>query len=144
MCRHEWTDLRITTPMTTTYTRSLPFPCSAYSMHAYQQTILRSETDSSNFDCNNARCWYSLCWYWVCCASNCTLLAALLCFFVIEVRACCDFAVNVTGKKVVSIVVIFNIEVASYFSVTQQGISVSLGVSFIDFSGARGKLPPLR
>ena len=37
---------------------------------------------SSNFDCNNARSWNPLCWHALaCCASNCTLLSALPCFF---------------------------------------------------------------
>ena len=36
---------------------------------------------SSNFDSNNAQCWSPLCSPWTCYASNCTLLAALHCFF---------------------------------------------------------------
>ena len=47
----------------------------------------------------------------------------------IKIRACCDSAVDFTGKKVVSVVVIFKIELARNFSVTQQRSSVSLGVS---------------
>ena len=95
---------------------------------------------SSNFDCNNARCWYPLCWPWACCASNCTLLAALPCFFnSFEVRACCDSAVDFTGEKVVSVVVI---EVARDFYVAKQRISISWGVC--RRSGARGELPPPR
>ena len=46
----------------------------------------------------------------------------------VEVRACCDSAVDFIDKKVVSVVVIFKIDVARDFSVTQQGISISLGV----------------
>ena len=79
---------------------------------------------SSNFDCNNAyaRCWYPLCWPSACCAFNCTsfsICSATL-FLSFEVRACCDSAVDFTGKKVVSIVVIFQIEVACDFYVTKQ------------------------
>ena len=71
---HKWTDF--TTPMTTTWARSLLFPLSAYFTHAYQQTTFRSHTGSGNvvprptflilssFVCNNGRCWYSLCWPW--------------------------------------------------------------------------------
>ena len=48
----------------------------------------------------------------------------------IEVHVCvrCDSAVDFTDKKVVSVVVIFKIEVTHDFSVTQQGIRISLGV----------------
>ena len=59
-----------------------------------------------------------------------------------EVRACCDSALDFTGKKVVSVVVIFNIEVARDFYVTKQRISTSHRGVFVDFSGARGELPP--
>ena len=49
-------------------------------------------------------------------------------FLSCEVRACCDSAVDFTGKKVVSVVVIFKIEVARDFYVTKQRISTSWGV----------------
>ena len=58
------------------------------------------------------------------------VLAALPCFFrsTQEVRACCDSAVDFTDKKVVSVVVIFQIEVACDFYVPKQRISASCGV----------------
>ena len=49
-------------------------------------------------------------------------------FLSFEVRACCDSAVDFTGKKVVSVVVIFKIEVARDFYVTKQRISTFWGV----------------
>ena len=49
-------------------------------------------------------------------------------FLSFEVRACYDSAVNFTGKKVVSVVVVFKIEVARDFYVTKQRISTSRGV----------------
>ena len=49
-------------------------------------------------------------------------------FLSFEVRACCDSAVDFTGKKVVSVVVIYKIEVARDFYVTKQRISTSWGV----------------
>ena len=60
-------------------------------------------------------------------------------FLSLVVRACCDSAVAFTGKKVVSVVALFKIEVAIDFYVTKQRISTSWGV--IDFSGARGEFP---
>ena len=39
-------------------------------------------------------------------------------FLSFKVRACCDSAVDFTGKKVVSVVAIFKIEVARDFYVT--------------------------
>ena len=39
-------------------------------------------------------------------------------FLSFEVRACCDSAVNFTGKKVVSVVAIFKIQVAIDFYMT--------------------------
>ena len=65
---------------------------------------------------------------WACCALNCTLLGSCSAtlFLSFEVRACYDSAVNVTGKKVVSVVVIFKI-VARDFYVTKQRISTSRG-----------------
>ena len=63
-------------------------------------------------------------------------------FLSFEVRACCDSAVDFTGRKVVSVVVIFKIEVACDFYVPKQRITTSW--VFVDFSVARGKLPPLR
>ena len=49
-------------------------------------------------------------------------------FLSFEVRACCDSAVDFTGRKVVSVVVIFKIEVACDFYVPKQRISTSWGV----------------
>ena len=49
-------------------------------------------------------------------------------FLSFEVRACCDSAVDFKSKKVVSVVVIFKIEVARDFYVTKQRISTSWGV----------------
>ena len=49
-------------------------------------------------------------------------------FLSFEVRAWCDSAVDFTGKRVVSVVVIFKIEVARDFYVTKQRISTSWGV----------------
>ena len=85
---------------------------------------------SSNFDCNNARCWYPLCSPSACCASNCTSFSrcSATLFRSFEVLACCDSAVDFTGKKVVFVVVIFKIEVARDFYVTKQRISTSCGV----------------
>ena len=40
-------------------------------------------------------------------------------FLSIEVRACCDPAVDFTGKKVVSVVVVFKMEVARHFYVSK-------------------------
>ena len=50
-------------------------------LHLHMWADFATAAASSNFDCNNARCWNPLCWPWACCASNCTLLAALPCFF---------------------------------------------------------------
>ena len=97
---------------------------------------------SSNFDCNNARCLHPLCWpcqlgmlrfqlHFTCSATL---------FLSFEVRACCDSAVDFTGKKVVSIVVIFKIKVVGDFYVTKQRISISKVFS-VDFSGTRGGAP---
>ena len=49
-------------------------------------------------------------------------------FLSFEVRACCDSAVDFTGRKVVSVVVIFKIEVTCDFYVPKQRISTSWGV----------------
>ena len=66
-------------------------------------------------------------------------------FLSFEVRGCCDSAVEFTGKKVVSDVVIFQIEVARDFYMTQQRISAFCGVCrLLKFSGAREELPPTR
>ena len=43
-------------------------------------------------------------------------------FLSFEVRACCDSAVDFTGKKVVFVVAIFKIEIARDFYVTKQRI----------------------
>ena len=48
-------------------------------------------------------------------------------FLSFEVHACYDSAVDFTGKKVVSVVVIFKIEVTRDFYVTKQRISTSWG-----------------
>ena len=48
-------------------------------------------------------------------------------FLSFEVHACYDSTVDFTGKKVVSVVVIFKIEVARDFYVTKQRISTSWG-----------------
>ena len=87
---------------------------------------------SRDFDCKmqyNARCWNR------CVDMTFGLLRFQLhftCsanfFLSFEVRACCDSAVDFTGKKVVSVVVIFKIEVARDFYVTNQRISTSWGV----------------
>ena len=58
------------------------------------------------------------------------------------VRACCDSAVDFTDKKVVSVVVIFKIEVARDSYVPEQRIRPSW--EFVDFWVARGELPPPR
>ena len=49
-------------------------------------------------------------------------------FLSFEVRACCDSAVDFTDKKVVSVVVIFKIEVARDFYLPEQRISTSWGI----------------
>ena len=56
------------------------------------------------------------------CASNCTSFStcSATLFLSFEVRACCNSAVDFTSKKVVSVVVIFQIEVARDFYVTKQ------------------------
>ena len=86
--------------------------------------------ESSNFDCNNARCWNPLCWHALGVLRfqlHFTCGATL--FLSSEVCACCDSAVDFTGKKVVSVVVIFKkIEVARDFCVPGQIISTSWGV----------------
>ena len=97
---HEWTDL--TTPRTNTWTLSLLFPCPAYCMHAYQQTILRSQTGSSNFLVATT--------YDVgirCVDLGHVSLQTALYFLVLRsryVRAATRSAVDFTGKKVVSVV----------------------------------------
>ena len=50
-------------------------------------------------------------------------------FLSFEVRACFDSAVDFTSKKVVSVVAIFQNEVARDFYVTKQRISTSWGVT---------------
>ena len=49
-------------------------------------------------------------------------------FLSFEVRTCCDSAVDFTGKKVVSVVAMFKIEVALDFYMTKPRISTSWGV----------------
>ena len=65
-------------------------------------------------------------------------------FLLFEVRACWDSAVDFTGKEVVSVVVIFKIEVARDFYVTKQSKKSALPGVLVDFSVARGELPPPR
>ena len=81
-----------------------------------------------------------LCWPPACCASNCTSFStcSATLFLSFEVRAFYDSAVGFTGKKVVSVVVIFQIEVARDFQKS------ALPVVFADFSGAGGELLPTR
>ena len=62
-------------------------------------------------------------------------------FVSFEVRACCDSAVDFTGKRVVSVVVVFKIEVARVFNVTKLSKESALPGVFVDFSVARGELP---
>ena len=64
-------------------------------------------------------------------------------FLSFEVRDRCDSAVDLTGKKVVSVVVVFKIEIARDFYMKQARNQHFLGV-FVDFSVARGELPPPR
>ena len=61
-------------------------------------------------------------------------------FLSFEVRACCDSAVDFTGKKVVSV------EVAHDFHVTMHKLSKESALPgvFVDFSVAGGELPPPR
>ena len=61
-------------------------------------------------------------------------------FLSFKVRACCDSAVDFIGKKVVSVVLIFKIEVAHDFFVTEQRISTSWGACRPLV--AQGELPP--
>ena len=64
-------------------------------------------------------------------ASNCTLhvaSATLFLSFVVYVPRCCHSAVDFTGKKVVSVVAMFKIEVAIDFYVTISKVSTSWGV----------------
>ena len=64
-------------------------------------------------------------------------------FLSFEVRACCDSAVDFTGKKVVSVVVIFKKSKSPVISTCLSKESALPGV-FVDFSLARGELPPPR
>ena len=81
---------------------------------------------SSNFYCNNARSWNALPLGLLRFQLHFTCSATLP--LSLEVRAWYDSALNFTGKKVVSVVVIFKIEVALDFYVTKQRISTSCGV----------------
>ena len=69
--------------------------------------------------------------------------ATLFLSFEVHVRACCDSAVDFTGKKVVSVVVIFKKSKSPVISTCQSKESALPGV-FVDFSVARGELPPPR
>ena len=64
-------------------------------------------------------------------------------FLSFEVRACCDSAVDFTGKKVVSVVVIFKKSKSPVICTCLSKESTLPGV-FVDFSVARGELPPPR
>ena len=66
-------------------------------------------------------------------------------FHSFEVRACCDSAVDFTGKKVVSVVVhvIFKKSKSPVICTCLSKESALPGV-FVDFSVARGELPPPR
>ena len=68
---------------------------------------------------------------------------ATLFFFRGKVRACCDSAVDFTSKKVVSVVVIFKKSKSPVISTCLSKESALPGV-FVDFSVARGELPPPR
>ena len=59
-------------------------------------------------------------------------------------RRCCDSAVDFTGTKGVSVVVIFKIEVIRDIYVTKQRISTSLGVLLISRVLEESRLPPPR
>ena len=61
-----------------------------------------------------------------------------------EVRACCASAVDFTGKNVVSVFVVFKIEVARDFYLTKLSKESALPGVFVDFSVVRGELPPPR
>ena len=64
-------------------------------------------------------------------------------FLSFEVRTCCDSAVDFTGKKVVSVVAIFKKSKSPVIFTCQSKESALPGV-FVDFSVARGELPPPR
>ena len=64
-------------------------------------------------------------------------------FLSFEVRAWCDSAVDFTGKKVVSVFVIFKKSKSPVISTCLSKESALPGV-FVDFSVARGELPPPR
>ena len=55
-------------------------------------------------------------------------------FLSFEVRACCDSAVDFTGKKVVFVVVVFKIEVARDFYVTKLSKESALPGVFVEKS----------
>ena len=94
---------------------------------------------SSSFDCNNARCWNPLCWPWACCASNGTLLAALPCFFRSRyVRATTLLSISQARKWLPSLW-----SKSPVISTWLSKESALRGV-FVDFSVARGELPPPR
>ena len=58
---------------------------------------------------------------------TCSATLTLFLSFEVDLRGCCDSAVDFTGKKVVSVVAIFKIEVARDFYVTKQRIMRFLG-----------------
>ena len=64
-------------------------------------------------------------------------------FLSFEVRTCCDSAVDFTGKKVVSVVAIFKKSKSPVIFTCLSKESALPGV-FVDFSVARGELPPPR
>ena len=65
-------------------------------------------------------------------------------FLSFEVCACCDSSVDFADKNVVSVVVVFKIEVARSrdFYMTKLSKESALPGVFVDFSVARGELPP--
>ena len=96
---------------------------------------------SSNFDCYNARCWNPLCWPLACCASNCTLLAALPCFFrSTYVRATTLLSISQARKWFPSL---WSLKSKSPVISTWPSKESALPVVpvFVDFSVARGELP---
>ena len=83
-----------------------------------------------------------LTWPWACRASNCTLLAALPCFFRWRyVRAATQPSISQAGKWFPSL---WSLKSKSPVISTYLSKESALPGVFVDFSVARGKLPPLR
>ena len=95
-----------------------------------------TRTGSSIFDSSNARCWYPLCWPWACCAPTALyLLQRCLVSFVrgtCVLRLCGRFYRQESGFRR-----------CYWFLRDWPKNQHFLGV-FVDFSGARGELPPPR